>query len=93
MPGSSHIGNFFFGFSILRLHDFLYDVFHLQGKMAKMKWKIYKLLHNILVTSSPKTTKIEVTKMDANVGIWDMLLDDYGRVVEQVLMDKRSAEA
>ena len=25
--------------------------------------------------------------------IWDMLLDDYGRVVEQLLMDKRSAEA
>ena len=25
--------------------------------------------------------------------IWDMLLDDYSRVVEQVLMDKRSAEA
>ena len=44
MPSSS---NFIFGFSSLRLHDFLYDVFRVQGKMGKTKWKINKLLHNI----------------------------------------------
>ena len=29
--------NFVFGFSLLRLRDFLYDVFPLQGKMGKTK--------------------------------------------------------
>ena len=36
------------------MRDFLYDVFHLQGKTDKTKWKINKLLRNIFVTSSPK---------------------------------------
>ena len=56
--------NFVFGFSSPRLHDFLYDAFCLQGKMGKTKWKINKLLRNILVNSSPKTTK--VTQMGWN---------------------------
>ena len=51
----TYFGNFIFGFSSLRLRDFLYDVFCLQGKMGKTKWKISKLLRNILVTLSPKT--------------------------------------
>ena len=58
-----YFGNFVFGFSSLRLHDFLSDVFHLQGKMGKMKCIINKLLRNILVTLFPKTTKNEVTKL------------------------------
>ena len=62
----TYFGNFVFGFSSLRLRDFLYDVFRLQGKMGKTKWKINKLLRNILVTSSPKTTNNEVTKMGWN---------------------------
>ena len=67
MPGSSNIFcNFVFGFSSLKLRDFLYYVFRLQGKMGKTKWKINKLLRNILVTSSPKTTKNDVTKMGWN---------------------------
>ena len=59
----TYFGNFVFGFLSLRLCDFLYNVFHLQGKMGKTKWNINKLLHNILVTSSPKTTKNKVTNM------------------------------
>ena len=55
--GSTHFGNIVFGFSSLRLCDFLYNVFHLEGKMDRTKWKINKLLRNILVTSLPKTTK------------------------------------
>ena len=35
-----YFGNFIFGFPSLRLRDFLYDVFPLQGKMGKTKWKI-----------------------------------------------------
>ena len=62
----TYFGNFVFGFLSLGLRDFLYDVFCLQGKMGKTKWKINKLLHNTLVTSSPKTTKNEVTKMGWN---------------------------
>ena len=59
----TYFGNCVFGFSLLRLRDFLYDVFHLQGKKAKTKWKINKLLRNTLViSSSPKTTKNEVTR-------------------------------
>ena len=50
----------------LRLHDFLYDVFCLQGKTDKTKWKINKLLRNIPVTSLPKKTKNKVTKMGWN---------------------------
>ena len=30
----TYFGNFVFSFSSLRLRDFLYDVFHLQGKMG-----------------------------------------------------------
>ena len=65
MPGSSNIGNFVFGFSSLRLRDFLYDVFHLQGKMGKMKKKINKLSRNILVKFIlfEKHTKNKVTKI------------------------------
>ena len=33
----TYFGNFVFGFSSLRLGDFLYDVFRLQGKMGKTK--------------------------------------------------------
>ena len=50
----TYFGNLIFGFSSLRLLDFLQGVFHLQGKMGKMKWKINKLLCNVLVTLSPK---------------------------------------
>ena len=65
MPGSSHtyFGNFVFGFSSLRMRDFLYNVFHCQGKM---KWKRNKLSCNILVTSSPKAARNKVTKMGWN---------------------------
>ena len=63
---NTYFGNFIFGFSSLSLYDFLYNVFYLQGKMGKTKWKINKLLSNILVTSLPKTTKNEVTKMGWN---------------------------
>jgi len=55
----TYFGNFFFGFSSLRLHD----IFRLQCKMGNTKRKINKLLRNTLVTSSPETTKNEVTKM------------------------------
>ena len=65
----TYFGNFVFGFSSLRLRDFPYDVFCLQGKTGKTKWKINKLLCNILVTSSPKTTKNKVTKMWWNAHI------------------------
>ena len=70
MPGSSHI--LVTSILVFRhlLPDFLYNVFHLQGKMGKMKWKISKLLHNILVTSSFKTTKNEVTKMEWNAQLY-----------------------
>ena len=61
---NTYFGNFIFGFSSLRLRDFLYYVFRLQGKMGKTKRKINKLLCNILVTSSPKTTKNELPKWD-----------------------------
>ena len=42
-----------------RLHDFLYDVFRLQGKTGKMKMKNNKkkqnkVLHNIFVFRHPK---------------------------------------
>ena len=33
----TYFGNFVFGFSSLRLCDFMYDVFRLQGKMGKTK--------------------------------------------------------
>ena len=33
----TYFGDFVFGFSSLRLHDFLYNVFCLQGKIVKMK--------------------------------------------------------
>jgi hypothetical protein len=33
----TYFGNFVFGFLSLRLRGFLYDVFHLQGKMGKTK--------------------------------------------------------
>ena len=66
----TYFGNFVFCFLSLRLRDFPYNVFHLQGKMGKTKWKINKLLCNILVTSSPKTTKNEVTKMWWNAQIF-----------------------
>jgi hypothetical protein len=59
----TYFGNFVFGFSSLRLSDFLYNIFYLQGKMDKTKWKINKLLRNILVLLLPNTTKNEVTKM------------------------------
>ena len=62
----TYFDNFVYGFLSLWLRDFLYDVFRLQGKMGKTKWKINKLLRNILVTSLPKTTKNEVTKMGWN---------------------------
>ena len=62
----TYFGNFVFGFLSHRLRDFPYDVFRLQDKTDKTKWKINKLLRNILVTSSPKTTKNEVTKMWCN---------------------------
>ena len=62
----TYFGNFDFGFLSLRFRDFLYNVLHLQGKMGKTKWKINKLLHNILKTSSQKKTKNEVTKMGWN---------------------------
>ena len=67
MPGSSHILVTSFLVFHHRLHDFLYNVFHLQGKMGKTKWKINKLLRNILVTLLPKTTKQEVTIMGWNL--------------------------
>ena len=65
LPGSIHIleTSFLVTFS-LYLHDFLYDVFCLQGKTDKTKWKINKLLRNIFITSSIKTTKTQVTKME-----------------------------
>ena len=66
----TYFGNFIFGFLSLRLHDYLYDVFRLQGKMGKTKRKINKLLHNILVTLTPKTIKNEVTKMGWNAHLW-----------------------
>ena len=59
-------GNFVFGFLSVRLRDFLYNVFLLRGKIGKTKWKINKLLRNILVTSLPKPTKNEVTEMGWN---------------------------
>ena len=65
-------------FSSLRLCDFLYNVFRLQGKMGKTKWKRNILLRNALVTLSPKTTKNEVTKMGWNphsklyILVWDV---------------------
>jgi len=59
----TYFGNFFFGFSSLRLHDFLDDIFRLQCKMGNTKRKINKLLRNTLVTLSPEKTKNEVTKM------------------------------
>ena len=62
----TYFGNFIFVFLSIRLCDFLYNVFRLQGRMGKTKWKIDKLLRNILVTSSPKTTKNEVTKVGWN---------------------------
>ena len=64
LSGSIHIlETSFLVTSSLYLHDFLYDVFRLQGKTGKTKWKINKLLRNIFVTSLPKTTKNQVTKM------------------------------
>jgi hypothetical protein len=33
----TYFGNFVFGFLSLRLRDFLYDVFRLQGKMGETK--------------------------------------------------------
>ena len=62
----TNFGNFIYGFSSLRLWNFLNNVFRLQGETGKTKWKINKLLRNILVISSPKTTKNEVTKMGYN---------------------------
>ena len=56
----TYFGNFVFDFL---LRDFLYNVFRLQGKMGKMTCKINKVLHTILGTLSPKTTKNEVTIM------------------------------
>ena len=60
----TYFGNFVFGFSSLRLRDFLYDIFRLQGKMGKTKWKINKLLLNILVTSCQKQPKMKLPKWD-----------------------------
>lgn len=65
-PFIPYFGNFVFGFSSLRLRDFLYYVFHLQGKMVETKWRINKLSHNIMVTLSTKATKNEVTRMGWN---------------------------
>ena len=33
----TYFGNFYFGFLSVRLRDFLFNIFHLQGKMGKMK--------------------------------------------------------
>ena len=70
----TYFGNFGFGFSSLTLSDFQYNTFHLKGKMGKRKWKINELLHNILVTSLPKTSKNEVTKMGWNAHIFRFIL-------------------
>ena len=51
---------------ITNFGNFVFVFFPLQGKMGKTKWKINKLLCNILATSSTKTTKYEVTKMGWN---------------------------
>ena len=64
MAGTLHIlVTSFLVFSSLWLRDFLYDVLRLQGKSGKTKRKINKPLRNIFVTSLPKTTKNQVTKM------------------------------
>ena len=41
-------------------------VYRLEGKMGKTKWKTNKTLRDILLTSSPKTTKNEVIKLGWN---------------------------
>ena len=68
----TYFGNFVFGFSSCRLRDFLYNIFRLQGKMGMTKWKINRLLCNTLVTSSPKTTRNEITKMGWNAHYSDL---------------------
>ena len=76
LPGSLHILiTSFIVFLSLRLRDFLYDVFRLQGKMGKTKWKINKLLCNIFVTLFPKATKNQDTKIRWK-GHW-MFLSKY----------------
>ena len=60
----TYFRNFDFSFSSLRFPDFMYNDFCLQGKMGKLKWKINKLLVNILVTSSPKQPKMKLAKWD-----------------------------
>ena len=59
----TNFGSFDFSFLSLRLCDFPYYVFRLQGKTGKTKWKINKLLRNISLTSSPKITTNKVPKM------------------------------
>ena len=54
----TYFGNFVFGFFVT-----LVAWFSVQGKTGKTKWKINKLLRNIFITSLPKTTKNQVTKM------------------------------
>ena len=55
IPSSLHIlATSFLVFSSLSLRDFLYNIFRLQGKTFKTKWKINELLPNIFVTCCQK---------------------------------------
>ena len=84
LPSSSHIlVTTFLDFCHLR--DFLFNVFCLQGKMGKTKWKINKLLPNILVTSAQKTTKNEITKMGANAQMLVLNPSSLARVLFNIL--------
>ena len=70
--------------------DFLYDVFRLQGKTGKMIWKINKLLHNIFVTSSLKTTKNQVTKMGWKQHIYPLhFIKDDNQITKWPILSKK----
>ena len=67
VPGSLHIlVTSFLVFSSLQLRDFLYFVFHWQGKTSKMKLEINKVLHNLFLTLLPKQPKTKLPKWDEN---------------------------
>ena len=60
----TNFGNFVFGFfSPFWLHDFLYFEIRFCTVLRCSVKKVNKLLHNILVTSSLKTTKNQVAKL------------------------------
>ena len=64
----TYFGNFIFGKFIFGFFHFSCVIFCTmfsvcKASRARQKWKMNKLLRNIFVTLSPKTTKNQVTKM------------------------------